>query len=217
MQLVSRGGSSQRRHTLDGVEQVFRHYGAVEVGVRSTVDGVLVLADDDMIDDCIIRKCSLAQLREKLPELATLEDVLKLHQVCDKKKELFLNLQHRDVIEPLAEMLGGAAGAERVLLLAFDHDIIDTLRPKLPTMRMLYLLEEGDRLGVAVRRARRTGVAGLGVDVRLLPQVRSEWTPLFPLWSSWCPLEYDTPQMLRYTRTTYPWLQRYTTDLHAGV
>ena len=40
---------------------------------------MLVLADDYMIDDYVIRKCSLAQLREKLPELATMKNVLKLH------------------------------------------------------------------------------------------------------------------------------------------
>ena len=213
MQLVSRGGAAQRSHTLDSIKQAYRICEAVEVGVRSTVEGVLVLADDDMMDDCIIRKCSLAQLREKRSDVATLEDVLELHRVHRGEKELILDLQGREVWEPLAALLGGGGGLDRVLLVSVDYDMIDVLRQRLPSIRMLYLLEQGDNIKLAVRRAKRTGVAGLHLDVRLLPQVRPEWTPLCPVWASWCPPDHSTPQLLRHVRTNYPWLQRYSTDL----
>ncbi len=212
MQMVAQYGCESAEHTMAALQRAFHtpSFDGVKVMVRLTGDRKLVLAQDDMIDDCVVRTCSLAQLREKRSELVTLEAVLELHKRYDK--ELFLELPHRDVMVPLVELL--QAGAIKILLLSFDHDMIDSLHPQLPAVRMLYLLEDGDDVSAAVRRARRTdGVAGLGLDLRLLPQVRPEWQPLFPLWMCWGLHEYDTPQLLRHTRTNYPWIQRYVTNL----
>ena len=217
MKLVAHRGHGGPENTVEAAQRAYRlpAFAAVEVDVRLTADQVLVLAHEEMIGDCMVRDCSLAQLREKRPALATLPEVLQLHRVHGGEKELVLDLKHRDVAAPLAALL---AGMERVLLIASDHDIIDALQPQLPGMRMLYLLEEGGDVAAAVQRARRTGVAGLDLDVKLLPQVRPEWRLLFPLWICWCDQDYDTPQLLRHIRQKYPWLQRYTTDLaHVGV
>ena len=155
-----------------------------------------------------------AQRAYRLPAFAAVEVDVRL----TADQVLVLDLKHRDVVAPLAALLAPPAEMERVLLIAFDHDIIDALQPQLPGMRMLYLLEAGDDVAAAVQRVRRTGVAGLDLDVKLLPQVRPEWRLLFPLWICWCDQEFDTPQLLRHTRQQYPWLQRYTTDLaHISV
>jgi glycerophosphoryl diester phosphodiesterase len=221
MKLVAHRGHGGPENTVEAAQRAYRlpAFAAVEVDVRLTADQVLVLAHDDMIGDCVVRDCSLAQLRQKRPELATLPEVLQLHRAQPGgEKELVLDLKHRDVVAPLAALLAPPAEMERVLLIAFDHDIIDALQPQLPGMRMLYLLEAGDDVAAAVQRVRRTGVAGLDLDVKLLPQVRPEWRLLFPLWICWCDQEFDTPQLLRHTRQQYPWLQRYTTDLaHISV
>jgi glycerophosphoryl diester phosphodiesterase len=119
----------------------------VELDVRMTADGVLVLFHDARIDRVPVGEIGLSDLKQKVGSLATLRQVLQATMaggtlLLDLKEgsEEFLESLIRE-IEPFR-----AAGG-RVILQSTHLGGLDFLRRRLPAIELLHVTDLGSRSG----------------------------------------------------------------------
>jgi len=127
----------------------------VELDVQRTRDGVLVVYHDFWIDRGLVHQLTYAELKEALPQLATLEEVLALFEGYP---EAILNVELKSIpgfrdgrTAELAELLRGWAGRNRVLVSSFDPVALFELRSLVPEQPLGFLFHGFDAGEMAVR------------------------------------------------------------------
>jgi glycerophosphoryl diester phosphodiesterase len=120
----------------------------LEADVQRTADGTLVLFHDFDIAGVKVTDLTVAQMRERFPELATLDELLSLvggHPGTLLNVELkTMAIDDRGLANSLAVALRAAGLGERVLVSSFNPLALLRLRLRAPELRTAYLWFEGD-------------------------------------------------------------------------
>lgn len=129
------------RHALDaGLD-------GLETDVQRSADGTLVLFHDFAIGDVKITDLTTNQLRERVPDLATLDELLVLvaqHPGTLLNVELkTMALDDRGLATSVAQALRASGLADRLLVSSFNPLALARLRLRAPALRTAYLWFEG--------------------------------------------------------------------------
>ena len=137
----------------------------VELDLQQTKDGVLVLFHDFLVQGVPVHLLTLAELRARVPGLATLEEALALLERYPKAR---VNLELKSIpgledqrATRLAALLATWPQRERVLVSSFDPLALVDLKEALPELPVGLLYLGRDRAPLALR---------LGLDAAL-PEV----------------------------------------------
>ncbi len=147
-----------RENTLEAFRRAMEAgLDGVEFDVQRSADGALVVYHDFWVPKGLLHRFTLAELKEMLPGLPTLEEVLELFEAYP---EAILNVELKSVpgfydgrAEALARLLSGWPGRERVLVSSFDPVALFVFREEAPEIPLGYLFlgrdtaRLGERLG----------------------------------------------------------------------
>ncbi len=146
-----------RENTLEAFRRAMEAgLDGVELDVQRSADGALVVYHDFWVPKGLLHRFTLAELREMLPGLPTLEEVLRLFEAYP---EAILNVELKSVpgfydgrAEALARLLAGWPGRDRVLVSSFDPVALFVFREEAPGIPLGYLFLGRDtaRLGTAL-------------------------------------------------------------------
>ncbi len=127
----------------------------VEFDVQRSRDGVLVVYHDFWIDRGFIHRLTYPELKEALPDLPTLEEVLALFEAYPRA---ILNVELKSIpglrdgrTAELAGVLSGWAGKDRVLVSSFDPVALFELRARAPELPLGFLFHGFDAGAMALR------------------------------------------------------------------
>ena len=167
MQLIAHRGLASIRPCgaplAEDLERALRTPGVamVEVDVRATAGGAVVVVHDASCGEGPVRALSLDAVRRSAPGLLTLEEAL---EHIDGRLPLLLDVKEAEVVEPLAEALAGVRDPAAVAVCDEDPAALAHLRETASTVaRWLTLPRVGEQPGARRRRivacARRTQLA----------------------------------------------------------
>lgn len=132
--VVGHRGSSEgyQENTIAAIEHAIK-VGAdlVEVDVRSTKDGVLVLSHDKDLKrvfgmDMLLREVDYKQVKEKLP---TLEEVL---EVVNGRVCMLLEIKEADIVDSLVKLIQKLGVQSWCAIISFDDQTIRMVKELLP-------------------------------------------------------------------------------------
>jgi glycerophosphoryl diester phosphodiesterase len=163
------GGSLAAPNSLEGVKRSLE-FGVdmVEIDVRCTRDGVLVLSHDDGLGGSLISGSSLDELRRAHPDVATLDDALAL-----VNGRAVLNLDIKDVasIKCVGAAVRARGGVEQCVVSCLKRAWLlelGELEPSIPT----YLSYPADRGGASQKPWLKPVVSGVVSLMRLSLRAR---------------------------------------------
>lgn len=128
-------------NTIESIEAALRA-GAdgVEIDVRVTSDGVIVLSHDPSFGDSMDNQWVIAQhtydfLLKRRPHLATLEEAIR---AVPANHELRIEIKPGEPVEPFAALLGQlAAKKPQLSVVSFDYALLKTLHHVLPDLPLI--------------------------------------------------------------------------------
>ncbi len=149
--IAHRGASFERRaNTLAAFRRAIE-VGAdyVEFDVQPAADGELVVVHDRL------RRLTLAELRRRDPEIATLSEVLDLCAgrvgLAVELKHPYAHRRHDPVARTLAALRARSVDVERLMLLSFEGPALERAARELPGLRTVLHLGWRRRPSVASR------------------------------------------------------------------
>jgi len=148
----------------------------IETDVQRTKDGVLVIHHDFVVGMRLIADLTLAELRELLPELVTLEELL---QLLEPYPEFLLNLELKSIpgfedgrAHETADAVAAWGGRERVWISSYDPVALLKVRERRPEIPLGYLFRVYD----TSKMAELLGIEAVHPEHRLItPELASRW------------------------------------------
>jgi glycerophosphoryl diester phosphodiesterase len=114
-------------NTIESIEAALAHHvDGVEIDVRVTAEGAVVLSHDPLI-----REHTYAELKKQKPNLATLEEAL---DATRGKCALLVEIKPDEPVGPIAKILRGQKG---VSVLSFSQKILLEVKKELPGVTLV--------------------------------------------------------------------------------
>ena len=125
----------------------------IETDIQRTKDGVLVIFHDFVVGSRLIAEMGFAELRERRPEIMTLEELLEL---LAPYEDFLINLELKSIpgmedgrAHELADAVAGWPGRDRVWISSYDPVALFKIRERRPEIPLGYLFRVHDTSGMA--------------------------------------------------------------------
>jgi glycerophosphoryl diester phosphodiesterase len=163
------GGSLAAPNSLEGIQRSLEcGVDMIEIDVRCTRDGVLVLSHDDGLGGSVISGVSLDELRRAQPDAATLDDALAL---VNGRAVLNLDIKDAASIKCVGAAVRARGGVEQCVVSCLQRSWLlelAQLEPTLPT----FLSYPADRGGASQKAWLKPVVSGVVSLMRLSLRAR---------------------------------------------
>lgn len=150
-------------NTLKAVKVALTHHvDGVEIDVRVTRDGVVVLSHDPTIDGLVISEHTYDSLIKQKPDLATLEEVITtVHSQCALLIEIKPSVPITPVVAIVREALATNKKIE-ISILSRSQTILEQVKSALPEVPLV--VNERWSIFIALWRMRRLGTDRLQMN-----------------------------------------------------
>lgn len=160
-----RGDRSRARdNTFEAFDcAVEAHADGIELDVRRSADGVLVITHDPQVGSLPpVSDMAFSDLRQQAPEVPTLSETLE-----HIPRSVFINVEiknaahepgfdtSRSIVDETIAMIDTVGALDRVLVSSFDPGVVERARTVAPTCLTGYLISDGLSLdeGIAIARS----------------------------------------------------------------
>ncbi|MFI5275212.1 MAG: glycerophosphodiester phosphodiesterase [Candidatus Saccharimonadales bacterium] len=154
-------------NTIKAIEAALAHHvDGVEIDVRVTKDGIVVLSHDPTLEGLVVRKQSYAALKKRKPDLATLEEAIasvRLHSA------LLIEIKPKVPVEPIAQIVRHELSMNNqadISVLSRSQSVLKQVQAALPGIQLV--VNERWSIFIALWRMRRLGTDRLQMNQRLL-------------------------------------------------
>ncbi len=154
-------------NTVKAVEVALRHrVDGVEIDVRVTNDGVVVLSHDPTVGGLVIRKQSYKTLKKHKADLATLEEILAATR---SRGELLIEIKPHVPVEPIVHIVRQELATNKnasISILSRSQSVLEQVKTVLPEVTLV--VNERWSIFIALWRMRRLGTNRLQMNRRWL-------------------------------------------------
>ena len=150
-------------NTVKAIEVALKHHvDGVEFDVRVTSDGKVVLCHDPTLADLLIRKQSYETLKNRKPDLATLEEALAaVHSQC----ALLIEIKPKVPVEPIVRILQHELTTNKevdISILSRSQSTLRQVHAALPEVKLV--VNERWSIFIALWRMRQLGTDRLQMN-----------------------------------------------------
>ena len=150
-------------NTVKAIQVALTHHvDGVEIDVRVTQDGVVILSHDPTIDGLVINKQSYESLKQHKPDLSTLDEAIAAVQA---RCALLIEIKPRVPVEPIIEIVRHALVGNNqadISILSRSQSVLQQVNTQLPNVQLV--VNERWSIFIALWRMRQLGTDRLQMN-----------------------------------------------------
>jgi len=154
-------------NTVEAIEAgIAHHVDGVEFDVRVTSDGIAVLSHDPSLAGLVIRKHTYETLKQRKPDLATLDEALA---AVGSRCTLLIEIKPRVPVEPIVQILREALAKNTqvdISILSRSQSTLRQVKAQLPKVQLV--VNERWSVFIGLWRMRQLGTDRLQMNQRWL-------------------------------------------------